>query len=93
MLSTQDFKDVLTQTIGDLRDVEHEAVLAVVNEYAPRLAALGESDDPEGERDDILTNVRLRLASLGIQGETAAGQAVAKVIQVAVNYTVKLALL
>jgi hypothetical protein len=92
MLDTNDYKAVLASTLADVKHLKDEAVEAVANEYAPRLARLAESDDPTGERDDIMTNMKLQLADLGVQAETAAGQVVAKVLQALLDAALKFAL-
>jgi hypothetical protein len=92
MLTTDDYKSVLTSALGDLKNLKDEAVEAVANEYGPRLAALGESDDPTGERDDLMTNMKLQLADLGVQAETTAGQIVVKVLQALTEAALKFAL-
>jgi hypothetical protein len=87
-LTTGDFHDILTQSFADLTTVKTEVIQTVIAKYAPRLAMLGQSDDPQGERDDIVTNARLELAIFGIQTEEILGRA----IQVAANVALKLAL-
>lgn len=91
-VTESDFKAVLSEALSGLKGIGQDAVQQIANEYAPRLAALAVSDDPAGERDDIMVNMRLAGDILGVQAESVAGQAVVSVLKVATNVALKFVL-
>jgi hypothetical protein len=87
-LSTEEFKGVLEESLGDIAVVKNETIQLILTKYAIRLANLSNSDDPEGERDDIVTNARIELAAEGVYVE----QVVGRVIKTLASVALKLAL-
>lgn len=90
-LTEADFKQILVDGLGELKSITQDAVQQLANEYSPRLLSLVTSDDPAGERDDILVNMKLSYAILGVKAESVAGQAVVGVLKVATNLAFKFA--
>lgn len=88
-VTADDFKLILADALSEVKSISQDAVQQLANEYAPRLASLVTSDDPSGERDDILTNMKLSYEILGVKAESVAGQAVVSVLKVATNVALK----
>lgn len=90
-LTAEDFKPILTEALAGLKGVSQDAIQLVAERWALRIAGLVASDDPTAERDDIMVNMGIELATLGIKAESVAGNAIAAVIQVALNVALKFA--
>lgn len=91
-VSESDFKQVLVEALSELKSISQDAVQQLANEYAPRLASLITSDDPAGERDDILVNAKLAYEILGVKAESVIGQAAVTALKVATNLALKVAI-
>lgn len=88
-VTAEDFKTIITDALTGLKAVSVDAIQLVAEKWAPRIAGLATSDDPAAERDDIMTNIGIELATLGIKAESVAGKTVASIIGVALNVAFK----